>query len=201
MEILGLPVASATAGMSPRSERAIKPDYALSSHVAALGLVFSNGSALPEAFGNGAFIGEHGSWNRSFFNGYKVVYVPFENGRPAGKTRDIVTGFIDGDQAHGRPVGVAIDGTGALLIADDAGNTVWRVAAADNSVMPEPIGTDRVAAHTGTGPAAPGIAPGPARQQSPASQSGSETTSRPPQTEIAPAVLPEQPVKQEPTRR
>jgi glucose/arabinose dehydrogenase len=132
-------------------ERAIVPDYALSSHVAALGLVFSNGSALPEAYLNGAFIGEHGSWNRNFFNGYKVVYVPFENGKPAGKTQDVVTGFIDGDQAHGRPVGVAIDGTGALLIADDSGNTVWRVAAADGAVTPEPIGTDRVTAGSATG--------------------------------------------------
>jgi glucose/arabinose dehydrogenase len=110
-------------------EKAIAPDYALSSHVAALGLAFSNGSAMPEPYTNGAFIGEHGSWNRHAFNGYKVIYVPFENGRPAGKARDVVTGFIEGDQARGRPVGVAIDGTGALLIADDAGDTVWRVAA------------------------------------------------------------------------
>jgi glucose/arabinose dehydrogenase len=109
--------------------KAIKPDYALSSHVAALGLAFSLNSAMPEPYANGAFIGQHGSWNRSAFNGYKVVYVPFENGRPAGKAQDMVTGFLDGDQARGRPVGVAIDGTGALLVADDAGNTVWRVAA------------------------------------------------------------------------
>ncbi len=111
-------------------QKAIKPDYALSSHVAALGLTFSINSSLPEQYRRGAFIGEHGSWNRNAFNGYKVVYVPFENGRPAGKAQDVVTGFLDGDQARGRPVGVAIDGTGALLIADDAGNTVWRVAAA-----------------------------------------------------------------------
>jgi glucose/arabinose dehydrogenase len=118
----------------PRPEmvqKAIKPDYALSSHVAALGLTFSMNSSLPEPYRNGAFIGEHGSWNRKAFNGYKVVYVPFENGRPAGKAQDVVTGFLEGDQARGRPVGVAIDGTGALLIADDAGNTVWRVAAAN----------------------------------------------------------------------
>jgi glucose/arabinose dehydrogenase len=127
-------------------EAAIAPDYALSSHVAALGLTFSNGSALPAEFANGAFIGEHGSWNRSSFNGYKVVYVPFENGAPAGPAQDVVTGFIDGDQARGRPVGVGIDGTGALLIADDAGNVVWRVAAADGSVTPEPIATDQIAA-------------------------------------------------------
>jgi glucose/arabinose dehydrogenase len=113
------------------AQKAIKPDYALSSHVAALGLTFSMNSSLPEPYRNGAFIGEHGSWNRKAFNGYKVVYVPFENGRPAGKAQDVVTGFLEGDQARGRPVGVAIDGTGALLIADDAGNTVWRVAAAN----------------------------------------------------------------------
>ena len=125
-------------------EQAIAPDYALSSHVAALGLTFSMGSALPEEYASGAFIGEHGSWNRTFFNGYKVVYVPFENGEPAGMAQDVVTGFLDGENARGRPVGVGIDGTGALLIADDAGNTVWRVAAADGSVTPEPLGTDRV---------------------------------------------------------
>jgi glucose/arabinose dehydrogenase len=109
-------------------QKAIKPDYALSSHVAALGLTFSMNTSLPEPYRRGAFIGEHGSWNRKAFNGYKVVYVPFENGKPAGKAQDVVTGFLEGDQARGRPVGVAIDGTGALLIADDAGNTVWRVA-------------------------------------------------------------------------
>jgi glucose/arabinose dehydrogenase len=127
-------------------EQAIKPDYALSSHVAPLGLTFSNGSALPEPYANGAFIGEHGSWNRNMFNGYKVVYVPFRNGMPAGMAQDVVTGFLDGDRALGRPVGVAIDGTGALLIADDAGNAVWRVASADGTVTPRPIGTDQITA-------------------------------------------------------
>ena len=117
-------------------QKAIKPDYALSSHVAALGLTFSMNSAMPEPYANGAFIGEHGSWNRNAFNGYKVVYVPFANGKPAGKAQDVVTGFLDGDQARGRPVGVAIDGTGALLIADDAGNAVWRVAAT-NAAAPQ----------------------------------------------------------------
>lgn len=136
-------------------KQAIAPDYALSSHVAALGLAFSNDSALPEPYANGAFIGEHGSWNRSSFNGYKVVYVPFENGEPAGMAQDVVTDFLNGDQARGRPVGVTIDGTGALLIADDAGNTVWRVAAADGSVTPEPIGTDRVVAGAGAGGESP----------------------------------------------
>ncbi|MCQ0987427.1 PQQ-dependent sugar dehydrogenase [Jiella marina] len=131
-------------------EKAIAPDYALSSHVAALGLTFSYDSAMPNEFANGAFIGEHGSWNRNFFNGYKVIYVPFENGEPAGKPTDVVTGFINGDQAYGRPVGVGIDGTGALLVADDAGNTVWRVAPSDGSTTDEPIGTDRVAASSST---------------------------------------------------
>ena len=135
-------------------EKAIAPDYALSSHVAALGLTFSNHSALPQQYRNGAFIGEHGSWNRTAFNGYKVIYVPFENGRPAGQAVDVVTGFLDGDEARGRPVGVGIDGTGALLVADDAGNTVWRVAPADGTVIPEPVGTDQVP--TATGNAAPG---------------------------------------------
>jgi glucose/arabinose dehydrogenase len=171
-------------------ERAIAPDYALSSHVAALGLVFSNGSAMPEAYANGAFIGEHGSWNRTFFNGYKVVYVPFENGRPAGMAQDVVTGFLDGDQARGRPVGVAIDGTGALLIADDAGNTVWRVAAADGSVTPQPVGTDQLAAR----PAAASAAP-------PAPSSGNGGASpQPSQMEIAPAVQPEDGEQQSPAQ-
>lgn len=135
-------------------KKAIKPDYALSSHVAPLGMVFSQNSALPEEYRSGAFVGEHGSWNRDFFNGYRVVYVPFEDGVPAGKAQDVVTGFIDGDKAHGRPVGVGIDGTGALLIADDAGNTVWRVAAADGTVSPAPAGTDQLAA-TPASPATP----------------------------------------------
>ncbi|CDZ32653.1 L-sorbosone dehydrogenase [Neorhizobium galegae bv. officinalis] len=125
-------------------EKAVQPDYALSSHVAALGLTFSMNSALPTAYANGAFIGEHGSWNRDSFNGYKVIFVPFQNGKPSGKAQDVVTGFIQGDQAKGRPVGVGIDGTGALLVADDAGNTVWRVASSDGRVTPQPIGTDQV---------------------------------------------------------
>lgn len=162
-------------------EQAIAPDYALSSHVAALGLTFSMNSALPDGYANGAFIGEHGSWNRDSFNGYKVVYVPFEDGSPAGMAQDVVTGFIDGDPAHGRPVGVGIDGTGALLVADDAGNTVWRVAASDGTVSPKPIGTDRVTtAATGDGAAAPT-----------ASASDSAGSPEPAQTQIAPAVLPE----------
>lgn len=124
--------------------KAIKPDYALSSHVAPLGMTFSDGSALPAHYASGAFVGEHGSWNRGALNGYKVVFVPFEDGRPAGTAEDVVTGFLDGDKARGRPVGLGIDGTGALLVADDAGNTVWRVAAADGSVTPGPVGTDLI---------------------------------------------------------
>ena len=125
-------------------ETAISPGYALTSHVAALGLAFTNDSAMPGAYRNGAFVGNRGSWNRKTFNGYKVIYIPFTDGRPSGMAQDVVTGFLDGEDARGRPVGLAIDGTGALLIADDAGNTVWRVAAADGSVTPEPIPTERV---------------------------------------------------------
>ena len=111
--------------------KAIPPDYALSSHVAPLGLTFYTAGQLP-GYQGGAFIGEHGSWDRDPFNGYKVVYVPFANGRPSGKARDVVTAFLDKDgKARGRPVGLAVDRTGALLIADDLGNTVWRVTAAN----------------------------------------------------------------------
>ena len=111
--------------------RAIPPDYALGSHVAPLGLVFSpSGQGLPARFTGGAIVGEHGSWNRPDLSGYKVVFVPFENGRPSGNPRDIVTGFLnDRGQSRGRPVGVALDRTGALLVADDVGNAVWRVTA------------------------------------------------------------------------
>jgi len=111
--------------------RAVAPDYALSSHVAPLGLVFYHGTSLPAHYRGGAFVGEHGSWNRSVLNGYKIVFIPFADGRPAGLPEDVVTGFlVDGDKARGRPVGLAVDAQGALLIADDAGNSVWRVSAA-----------------------------------------------------------------------
>jgi glucose/arabinose dehydrogenase len=110
--------------------KAIPPDYALSSHVAALGLTFYTGANFPPQYRGGAFIGEHGSWDRDRFNGYKVVFVPFANARPSGMAQDFLTGFIDGDNAHGRPVGVAVDRFGALLVADDVGNTIWRVARA-----------------------------------------------------------------------
>jgi glucose/arabinose dehydrogenase len=110
--------------------KAIVPDYALSSHVAPLGMTFYTANSFPEKYRGGAFVGEHGSWNRKQLNGYKVVFIPFKDGKPSGKAEDFVTGFVNSsDQARGRPVGVAIDKTGALLIADDAGNTVWRVSA------------------------------------------------------------------------
>jgi glucose/arabinose dehydrogenase len=113
-------------------ERAIVPDYALGNHVAPLGLTFADGAALGPRFGEGAFVGEHGSWNRDPLSGYKVVFVPFANGRPNGKPVDVVTGFVNaaGD-AQGRPVGVVIDRRGALLVADDVGNVVWRVSGDD----------------------------------------------------------------------
>ncbi len=108
--------------------KAIVPDYALSSHVAPLGLVFDTGNGLPAKYSGGAFVGEHGSWNRPILNGYKVVFVPFANGKPNGVAEDVVTGFLDQDgHARGRPVAVALDKAGALIIADDVGNTVWRV--------------------------------------------------------------------------
>jgi hypothetical protein len=111
--------------------RAIAPDYALGSHVAALGLAFYTGEAFPPAYRGGAFIGEHGSWNRSEYSGYKVVFVPFAGGRPSGPPQDFLTGFFkDEDRIAGRPVGVAVAGDGALLVADDVGGIVWRVTPA-----------------------------------------------------------------------
>lgn len=110
-----------------------RPDYALGNHVAPLGLSFATGAKLGDAFGNGAFIGLHGSWNRKPAAGYKVVFVPFADNGEVGKAKpvDILTGFLDRDgQARGRPVDVTIDATGALLVSDDVGGVVWRVAAA-----------------------------------------------------------------------
>jgi len=109
--------------------KAIVPDFGLSSHVAPLGIVFAKGASPAVAFGQGAFIGEHGSWDRSPFNGYKIVYVPFDKGQPSGPAQDVVTGFMGSDdRVRGRPVGVALDKSGALLIADDLANIVWRVS-------------------------------------------------------------------------
>ena len=106
---------------------AVKPDYSLGAHVAALGLAFSQPSMGP-AFADGVFVGEHGSWNRADPVGYKVIFVPFSNGRPSGKPVDFVTGFRDADgKTRGRPVGVTVDPRGALIVADDLANTVWRV--------------------------------------------------------------------------
>jgi glucose/arabinose dehydrogenase len=112
--------------------KAIAPDYALGNHTASLGLVFSAGTTLPSGFQNGAFIGQHGSWNRQPFSGYKVIFVPFAEGRPSGPPADVLSGFMNPaeDVAYGRPVGVAFDKSGALLVADDVGNCVWRVNAA-----------------------------------------------------------------------
>jgi len=111
--------------------QAIKPDYALSSHVAPLSLLFSEGQHLSPGFAKGVFISEHGSWDRSPLNGYQVIFVSFIDGRPVGKPIPVVTGFLgeDNETVHGRPVGLALDRSGALLIADDVGNTVWRVSA------------------------------------------------------------------------
>ena len=107
--------------------RALVPDYALGPHTASLGLVSSEGTSLPAAFAHGMFIGQHGSWNRSPHSGYKVIFVPFVGGKPAGDAVDVLTGFLSGDgDALGRPVGVALDKTGALLVADDVGNVIWR---------------------------------------------------------------------------
>ena len=113
---------------------AIKPDYALGPHTASLGLVFANGRTVSDAFGPGMFVGQHGSWNRKPYSGYKVIFVPFANGVPSRQPIDVLTGFIteDGD-AMGRPVGVTIDAHGALLVADDVGNTIWRVSRAQGS--------------------------------------------------------------------
>jgi glucose/arabinose dehydrogenase len=111
--------------------KAIKPDYALGSHVAALGLAAPDGNALPKTFAKGMFIGQHGSWNRKPRSGYNVVFVPFDGGKPSGKPIEVLTGFVSADgKAYGRPVGVAIDKRGALLVADDVGNAVWRVTGA-----------------------------------------------------------------------
>jgi glucose/arabinose dehydrogenase len=108
--------------------KAIKPDYALGPHTASLGLALADGADLPPQFSTGMFVGQHGSWNRKPRSGYKVIFVPFRNGKPSGPPLDVLTGFVDEDgNARGRPVGVAIDKAGALLVADDVGNVIWRV--------------------------------------------------------------------------
>ena len=108
--------------------KAIAPDYALGAHTASLGLTFNTGNLFPQEMAGGAFVGQHGSWNRKPRAGYKVIFVPFANGKPSGGPQDVLTGFLNADgEAQGRPVGVTIDKQGALLVADDVGNTVWRV--------------------------------------------------------------------------
>jgi len=114
-------------------ERAIVPDFALGPHTASLGLAWSGSSSLPSRFNGGMFVGQHGSWNRKPRSGYKVIFVPFARGMPAGDPIDVLTGFVrESGDAMGRPVGVAIDKTGALLVADDIGNVVWRVSRAQS---------------------------------------------------------------------
>jgi len=114
--------------------RAVVPDYALGPHTASLGLCAANGTSLPGQFQHGMFVGQHGSWNRKPFSGYKVVFVPFNQGKPSGLPVDVLTGFVDRNgKARGRPAGVAIDKHGDLLVADDVGNTVWRVTSTEKT--------------------------------------------------------------------
>jgi glucose/arabinose dehydrogenase len=111
--------------------KALSPDYGLGPHTASLSIVFYRGAAFPAQYRGGAFIGQHGSWNRKPLNGYRVVYVPFAGGRPQTPAQMFLTGFLDKDEKiQGRPVGVAVDRRGALLVADDVGGIVWRVAPA-----------------------------------------------------------------------
>jgi glucose/arabinose dehydrogenase len=115
--------------------KAIAPDYAVGAHTASLGLTFADKARLGGQFGEGAFVGQHGSWNRNPLSGYKVIFVPFSNGKPSGDAIDVLTGFVDANEkAHGRPVGVAISRNGALLVADDVGNAIWRVSATGTPV-------------------------------------------------------------------
>ena len=111
-------------------EKTLVPDVAVGAHTASLGLTFYTKDAFPEHYKNGAFVGQHGSWNRSLFSGYKVVFIPFTNGNP-GKPEDFLTGFIANEETaevYGRPVGVAVMPDGSLLVTDDAANTIWRIS-------------------------------------------------------------------------
>ena len=113
---------------------ALVPDYALGAHTSSLGLSNAVGNTLPERFSNGMFVGQHGSWNRNPLSGYKVIFVPFENGQPSGPPLDVLTGFLTLDgEALGRPVGVTVDDRGGLLVADDVGDIIWRVSAVDEN--------------------------------------------------------------------
>jgi glucose/arabinose dehydrogenase len=125
--------------------KAIRPDYALGNHVAPLGLAYSDGAALKGVFGSGAFVGEHGSWNRRPRSGYAVVFVPFSGGKPSGLPVAVLTDFLSSEgKARGRPVGVAVDPRGALLVADDVGNAIWRVTVpGSNQRTPWPANSPR----------------------------------------------------------
>jgi glucose/arabinose dehydrogenase len=113
------------------ADKVIVPDVPLGSHTASLGLAFYTAKAFPEKYRGGAFVGQRGSWNRSEFAGYRVAFVPFRDGKPAGPAEDFLTGFLaGGEEAYGRPVGVAVAKDGSLLVADDSGNVVWRVSVA-----------------------------------------------------------------------
>ena len=109
--------------------RAIKPDYAIGSHGGSLGFTFAKGQALGPQYASGAFVGQHGSWNKSHPFGYRVIFVPFAGGKPVGLPQEVLGGFLGSGGFHGRPVGLAFDRSGALLVADDMGDTVWRVTA------------------------------------------------------------------------
>jgi glucose/arabinose dehydrogenase len=144
-DFFGFPYSYYGAHLDPRVQpqnpqlvaSARKPDYALGAHTASLGLTFSEKNQLPERFHGGAFIGQHGSWNRSQPAGYRVIFVKFEQGKPVGEPSEVLGGFLDAQgDARGRPVGVAIDKRGALLVADDVGGRVWRVTAAANAAPP-----------------------------------------------------------------
>jgi len=116
--------------------KAIAPDYALGPHTASLGLAFYGGKLLPAHYANGAFVGQHGSWNRKPPSGYRVIFVPFAGGEPAGPAEEVLTGFLNSDgEAYGRPVGVAVDQGGALLVADDVGNKIWRLTPATKTAQ------------------------------------------------------------------
>ena len=116
--------------------KAIAPDYALGPHTASLGLAFYAGKLLPAHYANGAFVGQHGSWNRKPPSGYRVIFVPFAGGEPAGPAEEVLTGFLNSDgEAYGRPVGVAVDRAGALLVADDVGNKIWRLTPATKTAQ------------------------------------------------------------------
>jgi glucose/arabinose dehydrogenase len=117
--------------------KAIAPDYGLGPHTASLGLTFYRAGAFPPPYRSGAFVGQHGSWNRQPLNGYRVVFIPFANGSPQMPAQAFLTGFLDAEnKIQGRPVGVAVDSRGALLVADDVGGVVWRVAATGSELRP-----------------------------------------------------------------